>query len=83
MEEKELSEFTDQELLQEAKKEKLSPIVTALFIGFLAGIIIYSVVKNTWGFLTLIPLYFIYSLVKGSKRNEEVERLLKERGLHK
>jgi hypothetical protein len=82
MKEKQLAEFTDQELLDEAKKDKLSPIVTALFIGFMAGVVIYSTVKGSWGFLaTGIPLYFIYHLVKGSKRNEEVEKLLQERGL--
>jgi hypothetical protein len=81
MKEKELSELTNQELLDEAKKTQLSPVVTALFIGFLGGVIVYSVVKSTWGMLTIIPLYLIYRLVKGSKRNEEVEKLLKERNL--
>ena len=78
---KELTEYTDQELLEEAKKTKLSPIVNALFIGFLGGVIIYSLVKNTWGLLTLIPLYMTFWLIKGSKRNEELEKQLKERNL--
>lgn len=39
MKEKQLAEFTDQELLDEGKKVTLSPIVTASFIGFLAGVI--------------------------------------------
>ncbi len=81
MEQKELSKLTDQELLNEAKKTKLSPIANALFIGFMAGIIIYSVAKSTWGFFTLIPLFFIYKLIKDSKRNEALEILLKERNL--
>ena len=78
---KELTEYTDQELLEEAKKTKLSPIVNALFIGFLGGVIIYSIVKNTWGLLTLIPLYMIFRIIKGSKRNEELEKQLRERNL--
>ncbi len=57
---KELAELTDQELLEEAKKMKSFSITSALFIGFLAGVIIYSVVESSWGMLTLIPLYFIY-----------------------
>ncbi|WP_281540582.1 hypothetical protein [Maribacter aestuarii] len=40
----------------------------AIFIGFLIGIIIYSVVKNSVGFFTIIPLFFIYLLVKKSKK---------------
>jgi len=82
MEQIKLSELTDQERLQEAKKKKSAAIVNALLIGFLAGIIFYSVAKNTLGFLTLIPLFFIYKLVNNAKYDkEELENLLKERGL--
>ena len=81
MENKEFATFTDEQLLEEAKKTKLSPIVYALMIGFLAGVIFYSVAKNTWGLITLIPLFLIYKLLKDSKKNEELKRILKERGL--
>lgn len=81
MNKKKLSEFTDQELLEEAKKEKLSPTANAFFIGIMIGIIIYSIVANTWGFLTLIPLIFAYKLVESSKKDKELERLLKARNL--
>ena len=80
---KNLSHFTDQELLAESKKLKSFSIVNALLIGFLAGIIFYSIAKNSWGMLTLIPLFFIYKLVNDpkNKRRKEVEELLKERNL--
>ena len=83
MNQKELSELTDQELLDEAKKIKSFSITTAFFIGFLIGIIIFSVVKNSWGMLTLIPLYFVYKLINDpkNKRVKELEILLKERNL--
>jgi hypothetical protein len=82
MEKKILSELTDQELLQEAKKKKTTSITNAFLIGFLAGIVVYSVAKNTWGFLTLIPLFLIYKLVNNSKYdNAALENILKERGL--
>lgn len=97
MKEKELIEFTNQELLEESQKPTLSPIVTALFIGFLAGIAMVSIGASMWGLIdsdadskgfnltgllaALIPIYFIYQLVKGSKRNKEVEKLLQDRGL--
>tara|TARA_R110000868_G_scaffold304437_9_gene565092 strand:- start:7652 stop:7897 length:246 start_codon:yes stop_codon:yes gene_type:complete len=79
MTEKELSELTDQELLDKAKKKKSDSILYAGFIGFLIGIIIFSVVKNSIGFFTLIPLYFVFKLV--SKNNNALEKVLKERNL--
>jgi hypothetical protein len=81
---KNLSDFTDQELLSESKKLKSFSIVNALLIGFLAGIIFYSIAKNSWGMLTLIPLFFIYKLVNDpkNKRSKEVEDLIKERNLN-
>ncbi|SNR92322.1 FUSC family protein [Flavobacterium sp. ov086] len=82
MEKKELSQLTDQELLQEAKKMKSTSMINALLIGFLLGVVFYSVVKNTLGFLTLIPLFFAYKLSNNSKYNKvELENLLKERNL--
>jgi len=81
MNQKELTELTNQELIEEAKKIKPSPLVDAFFIGFLVGIIIYSVVMNSWGFLTLIPLFIVYKLLKKSERNEALKKELKERNL--
>jgi len=77
-----LSELTDQELLQEAKKMKSASITNAVFIGFLIGIVFYSIFKNSLGLFTLIPLFLAYKLVKNSKyNNKELEELLKERNL--
>ncbi|HMO40317.1 MAG TPA: FUSC family protein [Saprospiraceae bacterium] len=81
MSEKELSELTDQDLLEETKKMKSSSIMHAGLIGFMAGIIIYSALKNTWGLLTLIPLFFIYRLLKKTKRNETLKKLSRGRNL--
>ncbi|MBI3220095.1 MAG: FUSC family protein [Bacteroidetes bacterium] len=83
MTDKNLSELTNQELLEEAKKMKSFSINNALFIGFSAGIVFYSIAKNSWGMLTFIPLYFIYKMVNDpkNKRSKEVEKLLKDRNL--
>lgn len=78
---KEVAELTNQELLEEVKKVKPSPIIDAFFIGFLIGIIIYSLMANTWGFLTLIPLVIIYWLLKKPKRYEALKDELNKRGL--
>ena len=72
MNQKELSELTDQELMDESKKTKPSPIINAFFIGFLVGILIYSLVVNSWGFLTLIPLIMVYRLLRKPKRHEAI-----------
>jgi len=81
MKQKELSELTDQELLDEAKKMKSSSIIQAFVIGFMIGVIVYSIVKNTWGLLTLIPLFYIYKLTQNSNNSKELKALLKERKL--
>jgi hypothetical protein len=79
---KPLSQLTNEELLIEAKKQKSTATMNAVLIGFLAGIIFYSVIKNTWGFLTLIPLFLAYKLInKSNADKKELEDLLKERGL--
>lgn len=81
MDQKELSELTDEQLLQEAKKMKSSAITNAVFVGMLIGIVIYSVAKNGFGFFILIPLFFAYRLINNSKNNKALEKLLKERNL--
>ena len=83
MNQKELSELTDKELLDEAKELKSFSITNALIIGFLMGIVFYSFAKNTWGMLTLIPLFFLYKIINDpkNKRYKALEKLLKERNL--
>nr|WP_199157462.1 hypothetical protein [Pedobacter sp. ASV2] len=79
---KQLSELTDEELLKEAKKQKSITIINAILIGFLIGIVFFSVMNKTIGFLTIIPLFLVYKLINNSKYNrKELEDLLKERKL--
>lgn len=81
MNQQELSQVSDQELLGRVKKVKSKPITNALLIGFLIGIIIYSIALNSWGFLTIIPLFLVHLLIKNSKKSKELEKLLNERNL--
>ena len=81
MNQKELSQLSDKELLEVAKQNKPSPIIDAFLIGFLVGIIIYSVVANAWGLVTLIPLYLIYLFLKKPKQYEALKNELKKRNL--
>jgi hypothetical protein len=77
----ELSQLTDQELLEVAKNNKPSPIIDAFFIGFLAGVIVYGVVVSGWGFFTLIPLYLIYIFLKKPKKYQALREELEKRNL--
>lgn len=81
MNQNELSQLSNKELLEVVKNSKPSPIIDAFFIGFLVGIIIYSVAANSWGFLTLIPLYLIYIFLKKPKKYEALKNELKKRNL--
>jgi cadmium resistance protein CadD (predicted permease) len=84
MEQKELSELTNEELLVEAKKMKSTSIINATLIGVMIGIVIYSVAKNNFGFFALIPLFIgfkVFHNPKNNARNKALEELLKERDL--
>lgn len=81
MNQEELSQLSDKELLEEVEKIKPSPLIDAFFIGFLIGIIVYSVAANALGFFSLIPLFLIYVFLKKSKKYDELKKELKERNL--
>ncbi|QSE98962.1 FUSC family protein [Fulvivirga lutea] len=82
MNQKPLAELTDDELLKLAKKQKSTNIINAFIIGFLAGIVIYSIAVNTFGFLMIIPLFLAYKLINKSKyEREELKAQLKARNL--
>ncbi|HLP96603.1 MAG TPA: hypothetical protein VK168_21320 [Saprospiraceae bacterium] len=80
--------LTDEELLAEKKKLVKSKLWYATSIGFLAGILIFGVVS--WilnphinlGFISmLIPVVFIYRILKAPNKNKDLEEVLQERGL--
>ena len=77
----ELSQLSNEKLLEVAKNNKPSPIFDAFFIGFLVGIIIYGTAANAWGFSFLLPLFLIYILLKKPKRYEALKKELEKRNL--
>lgn len=81
MNSQELAKLSDSELLEAAKNNKPRPIFDALFIGFLVGILIYSAAANTWGLVTLIPLFLIYLFLKKPKQQRALQDELKKRNL--
>jgi len=77
-----LRELSDDELKREVKKLKNQGTIDAVIVGFLIGVVIYSVVKGTFGWLMLIPICFVYKLIKKPQfKKKEVEAIMKERGL--
>lgn len=83
MADKAYSALTDQELLDEAKKLKPYTLLNAFLVGFLAGIILFSVYYSAYGISLLIPLFFIYKFVNDPKNQKakELKKILKERNL--
>ena len=81
MNQHELSQLSDQELLDETRKCKPSPLIDAFLIGFLVGIVIYSIDLNSWGLVTLVPLLLIYLFLKKPKRYQALQKELNNRNL--
>lgn len=81
MDEQELSTLSDEELRARAKEMKSSEIVHAVLIGFMVGIVVFSVAHNTIGLVTLIPLFFIFKVFHKPERNRALKKVLAERGL--
>ena len=73
MKPKNLTEFSDQEILQKRKNLKTNKIIDASIIGVTIGIFFYSLVKNGFEFFTFFPLIIGYLIIKNSKNNEILE----------
>lgn len=56
-------------------------VVSALLIGFMMGIVIWSILQNTVGLFTLILLYFAFKMFHKPDKNKDLKSLLKERNL--
>lgn len=80
--EKEFSALTDQELLEKSKKIKSNNLISAVLIGCMIGIAVYSSVKNGFGFFTFFPLFFLPIFINNNKKNKAVENEVKRRNLN-
>lgn len=72
------TELSDQELLQKIKNLKTNMIVDAFAVGLTIGIVIYSAVKNGFGFFTFFPLILTYLIIRNSKNNKILEQELQK-----
>jgi Ca2+-dependent lipid-binding protein len=76
---KNLSEFTDEELVQEEKKKKQNSIYHALGIGFMVGVAFYSVVKNGFSFVTFAIIAFVFFIIYKKPNDKAVQEEIKSR----
>lgn len=76
-----LAELTDEELSEKRKKARSADITNAVILGILVGISIYGIVKNGFGFWSLLPLFFALFAANKWKKNKALERELKSRKL--
>jgi len=81
MEQKKLSELTNEELVQEAKNMKPTKLYEAVIFGLLIGIAIYSSVANGFGLLTFLPLVYLPIAARNRTKIKALEKLLTERNL--
>lgn len=81
MTKEELSKLTNEELLQKAKTMKPYKIYDSVIFGMLVGIATYSAVKNGFGLLTFLPLFYLPIAAKNKANKKAVDNLLKERNL--
>ncbi len=79
MKQKELTDLTEEELLQEQKKIKSNNTVNGFLIGIMIGIAVYSTVKNGLGFFTFFPLFLGFIAFSNRKKNKAIENELNSR----
>jgi uncharacterized protein YqhQ len=70
MDQPEIPGVSDGESSEEAKSKKSKKIVNAVLIGFMIGVIVYSIAKNSVGIFTLIPLIIAFKLFNDSKKTK-------------
>ena len=69
-----LTDLSDQELLLKIKKIKTNKIIDATIIGITIGIVVYSAVKNGFGFFTFFPLIVTYLIIRNSTNTKILEK---------
>ncbi|AYN03080.1 FUSC family protein [Flavobacterium sp. 140616W15] len=73
-----LTELSDQELLQKIKGMKNNKIIDAAAVGFTIGIVVFSAVKNGFTFFTFFPLLLTFLIIRNSKNNKILEQELQK-----
>jgi len=83
MKEKELTELTDQELLDRKKQQKSSKLINAILVGFCVGVIVYGVVnKGITIFTFMLIVMGAWAFIRWRKSDEALDNELKSRNLN-
>lgn len=67
MDQKDPALLNDIELDSELSQLRIFAVTNGLFIGFLLGVVAYSLYNRSFGLLMLIPLYFVYRMANSTK----------------
>ena len=76
MKQENFSELSDHELFQKIKSLRTNQIIDAFAVGITIGIVVYSAIKNGFGFFTFFPLILTYLIIRNSKNNKILEKEL-------
>lgn len=80
---KELNELSDQELLDKRKKIKSTQAMSAVLLGALIGVAVYSTVKNGIGFFALFVLLAVFLIIKNNTSSSKaLEKEINARNLN-
>jgi hypothetical protein len=79
MESVNLSELSDEELIQEEKKQKQSLMLYGLFVVFMTGVAIWSATHKGSIFLSFLPLFLMPTLVKLDKKHKDLKAEIQSR----
>ena len=80
--EKDLTQLTNEELLENRKKAKSADITNAVILGMLVGIAVYSTVVHGLGLFTFLPILFaVFAANKWKKNKNALEKELTSRNL--
>jgi hypothetical protein len=71
-----LSELSDQEILQQIKKIKNTKLIDATLVGLTIGVVVYSATVNGFDFFTFFPLVITYVIVRNSANTKILENEL-------
>ncbi|MBE8714468.1 hypothetical protein [Sphingobacterium hungaricum] len=78
---KQLTELSDDELLQQKKKLKSEKISNAVILGFMVGVAVFSTWRNGFGLFTFFPLLFVPFALNHTKKVSALEAELRARNL--
>ena len=74
-----LSEVSDEELVQKEKKQKQSLILYGVFVIFMMGVAVWSATHKGSIFLSFLPLFLMPTLVKLDKKHKAVKAEIQSR----